>query len=140
MALLFHPSPGDILICDYHSTVGAEMRKRRPVVVLSPNFKSRSGLCSVVPLSTKAPPTVMPYHHQLTIQPPLPAPYDSAVCWVKGDMFGTVSFERLELVRAEKKVMGKRTYLKPSVSAGDLQAIYCCVLQGLGLGRLTPHV
>jgi len=140
MALLFHPTPGDIIVCDFRGSVGAEMTKRRPVVVVSPNFKSRTGLCCVVPLSTTAPGQIADYHYQLTLAPPLPPPFDSLQMWVKGDMLSTVSFERLDLLRTERKYLGRREYAKCRVPTEALPEIYRAVLNGLGLGRLTPHL
>lgn len=140
MALLFHPAPGDIVVCDFHGSVGAEMTKRRPVVVISPNFKSRTGLCCVVPLGTTAPEPVAAYHYLLTLKPTLPVPFDSPEMWVKGDMLATVSFQRLDLLRTERRRLGKREYAKCRVSGDALPEIYRSVLNGLGLGRLTPHL
>jgi uncharacterized protein YifN (PemK superfamily) len=55
MPLTYHPETGTILICDYNLGGGfiePEMVKRRPVVVISPRFRHRDWLCTVVPLST----------------------------------------------------------------------------------------
>ena len=139
MPLIFQPTPGAILVCDYSGSVQPEMTKLRPVVVLSPKFKNRHDLCAVVPLSTSAPNPIEAYHYELTLNPPLPAPFDSPQMWVKGDMMATVSHQRLDLVRTGR-VMGKRTYVNRLVPQQDLQAIYAAVLHGLGLGRLTPHL
>jgi uncharacterized protein YifN (PemK superfamily) len=140
MAILFHPHPGTILICDFRGSEGAEMRKIRPVVVVSPVFKRRTSLCAVVPLSTTRPVHVEAYHHLLMLDPTLPAPFDSPEMWAKADMLMTVSYDRLDRFRLGRNAVGKRIYGIRTVRRGDLDAIYCAMLNGLGLGRLTPYL
>jgi hypothetical protein len=60
--------------------------------------------------------------------------------WVKGDMLATVGFHRLELIRAGKDHEGKRKYLKRRLNPDDLRKVYCAVLNGLGMGSLTPYL
>ena len=84
-----------------------EMVKRRPAIVVSPRLRGRSGLCTIVPLSTTPPAREQKYHCLLELNPPLPRPFDAEVCWVKGDMLYTVSFARLNLPH-EKDAHGKR--------------------------------
>ncbi len=36
--------------------------------------------------------------------------------------------------------MGARIYMTRQLSKVDLEAVYRAVLNGLGLGRLTPHI
>lgn len=96
MPILFQPNPGMILVCDYRGSVFPEMQKVRPVVVVSPTFKHRPKLCAVVPLSTTPPNPVENYHLLLTLDPPLPHPFDSPEVWVKADMLSTVSHDRLD--------------------------------------------
>ena len=92
MAIKEHPVPGTIVLCDFGdpkkggSFRPPEMIKRRPVVVVSPKIARRSGLCTVVCLSTTAPDPVLPFHRAITIDPPLPAPRERGVNWIKGDM------------------------------------------------------
>jgi uncharacterized protein YifN (PemK superfamily) len=83
---------------------------------------------------------VAAYHYLLTLNPTLPVLFDSAEMWVKGDMLATVSFQRLDLLRTERRHLGKREYAKCRVSSDVLPEIYRSVLNGLGLGRLTPHL
>jgi mRNA interferase MazF len=140
MALTFHPEPGTVLVCDFHGCVGAEMNKRRPVLVISPKLKHRTGLCTIVPLSTTEPRVVQPYHLRIEFNPVLPPPFDSPEMWVKGDMVASVAFQRLELIRTQRMANGKREYLTAQISGNDLSAVYRALLNGLGLARLTPHL
>lgn len=140
MPILFQPNAGMILVCDYRGSVFPEMQKVRPVVVVSPAFKRRPKLCAVVPLSTTDPDPVENYHLLLTLDPPLPRPFDSSQVWVKADMISTVSHDRLDRLRAGRNAAGQRTYTMRRVSAADLAAINAAMLEGLGLGRLTPHL
>lgn len=140
MTLRFHPDPGTVVICDFDGLKQPEMTKRRPVVVISPRFRNRDDLCAVVPLSTTDPRKVCPYHHQLSFDPPLPAPYDKAMMWVKADMIYTVGFHRLFLPFMGKDQNGDRVYDVRHVTEADLQSIRQCVLHGLGLSTLTAHL
>lgn len=139
MALNFHPTPGTIVICDFIGLKAPEMLKKRPVVILSPKFKGRNGLASIVPLSTTAPTAVAAYHYQLTVAPTLPPPYDSPQMWVKGDMVYTLSTDRMSLPFLGKDGSGKRQYIQRQVDAADFAEIQRCVLNGLGMGALTIH-
>jgi uncharacterized protein YifN (PemK superfamily) len=140
MPITFNPVLGTILLCDYTGCVPPEMEKTRPVVVISPAFKGRYKLATVVALSTTAPDPVQSYHYQLTLNPPLPAPFHSPQMWVKGDMVLTASYDRLDRFRMGKNPNGTRIYSIFHVQGGDLQEIQKAVLNGLGLGRLTPHI
>lgn len=138
MPLNFNPPPGLILVCDYNTGFREpEMVKRRPVVVISPRLRQRSGLCTVVPLSGTPPDHEQDYHCCLEMKPLLPKPWDSKWFWVKGDMIATVAFSRLELVRGPKDFEGKRKYINQNVGAKNLFLIQKCVLCALGLSRLT---
>lgn len=140
MAINYHPEPGTILICDYHGFIEPEMIKRRAVVVLSPRLRGRHNLCTVVPLSTTEPDTMMKYHHKLCFDTPLPAPYDSEFKWVKGDMFSTVAFSRLFLPIAGKDEAGKRIYDVRVLDKADFKKVQQCVLYAIGLGLLTEYL
>ena len=107
MSIQFHPEPGTILICDFKGLNAPEMTKRRPVIVISPRFKHRTKLCTVVPLSTTVPSKIEPYHYKLNITPPLPEPYDANHAWVKADMLYTVAFDRLFLPFNKKTLQEK---------------------------------
>lgn len=132
MPLPFNPMPGTIVICDFRGFVPPEMVKRRPAIVVSPRFRGRGNLCTIVPMSTTPPRRVEAYHHLLNMSPPLPRPFDSDVCWVKADMLYTVSYDRLDLPH-EKDGCGKRVYITRIISANDLQKVRQCILCGLGL-------
>lgn len=140
MPIQFHPRPGTILICDYRGSIYPEMGKVRPVVVISPAFKRRFGLATVVALSTTAPDPVENYHYEFDLDPPLPAPFDSPRMWVKGDMVLTASHDRLDRIKFGRNAAGQRVYGVRFVTDGALREIRKAVLNGLGLGCLTPHL
>ena len=133
MGINFHPAQGTILICDFGMLKTPEIVKRRPVIVVSPNFKNRDNVCTVVPLSKSAPNRVMPYHHKLFFDPLLPAPYINEFSWVLGDMLYTVSFERLKQFFLEKGTNGKRIYDNRVLKKTDIDDVINCVKNGLGL-------
>ena len=140
MPLAFHPRPGSILLCDYTTGfIVPEMVKRRPVVVVSPRLRQRSGLCSVAPLSATPPHPVRRYHCEL-ILPPLPKPWRSNRCWVKADMLATVSFQRLDRIRIAKDRWGQRAYYDHTLSVEEIVRVRACVLHGLGMGDLIRHL
>ncbi|MBV9520992.1 MAG: type II toxin-antitoxin system PemK/MazF family toxin [Hyphomicrobiales bacterium] len=132
MPLKFHPEPGTILVCDFTGLREPEMTKTRPVVVISPRLKRRNDLLAIVPLSTTPPRAVTSYQCELTLDPPLPRPFDSPSMWVKADMIYTVAFHRLELIRTERDHTGKRKYLTRRIPDNDLRRVRHCVLAGLG--------
>jgi len=67
VAIIFHPRPGQILLCDFsHGFQEPEMVKsNRPVVILTSPIVGRENLVTILALSTKAPTKVMPYHYQI---------------------------------------------------------------------------
>jgi mRNA interferase MazF len=140
MPVNFNPVAGTILVCDYKGNIPPEMDKVRPVVVVSPAFKNRYKLATVVALSTSPPTPIQAYHFEFTLDPPLPPPFDSPTMWVKGDMLFTASYDRLDRFRLGKNSAGIRTYGIRQVPNGILPEIHKAVLNGLGLGRLTPHL
>lgn len=141
MALQYHPKTGTIVICDYNTGfIEPEMRKRRLAMVVSPQFKRRNNLCTVVPFSTTPPTIIMPYHYLLQLNPTLPPPYNSTDQWVKADMLATVSFTRLNLPHSGKGADGKRQYIKKVITGPDFKSIQRCVLSAVGLNNLTQHV
>lgn len=130
MPINFHPEPGTILICDYGSGfIVPEMVKARPVVVISPRFRHRTGLCAVVPLSSTEPEPILPYHHQLApgAYPPARGPM-----WAKCDMVASVSLGRLDRVKIRPQG-GARQYVTYQMPAADLAAILQGVKAALGL-------
>jgi uncharacterized protein YifN (PemK superfamily) len=140
MAIQFHPNQGTIVICDFNGFVPPEMVKRRPAIVVSPRFRTRNGLCTVVPLSTTPPSEIAPYHFQLHVTPVLPKPYASNFHWVKADMLYTVSFNRLSLPFDGKDASGNRNYDLRVIDEADLLKIQACMLHALGLSRLTDSL
>lgn len=140
MAIRFHPDPGSIVICDFHGLTHPEIQKRRPVVVMCPRFRSRFNICTVIPFSTTPPNPAESYHVRLVMDPPLPEPYSSQFQWVKADMIYAVSFDRLFLFGAGKAQSGQRQYHSRRVSDEDFKAIQACMLNGLGLASLVPHL
>ena len=141
MPLKFHPKTGTIVICDYNTGFQPpEMNKRRPSIVVSPQFKKRNNLCTVVPFSTTPPNPVMPYHYKLILNPTLPPPYNSKEQWVKADMLATVSFNRLTLPFSGKGAGGKRQYIKKVISGHDFESIQKCILNAIGLNNLTQYI
>ena len=93
----------------------------------------------MVPLSTTRPAPVEPFHHRLDPQS-LPARYARAETWAKCDMLCTVSFDRLDRVRAGRNPDGSRRYVVHRVLPEDLLAIRRGVLAALGLQALIPHL
>jgi mRNA interferase MazF len=140
MAIQFHPEPGTIVICDFDGLKAPEITKRRPAIVMSPRFRNRGNLCTVVPLSTTAPQPVMPYHFRLYMEQQLPYPFAADMHWIKADMVYTVSFERLFLPFAGKDELGRRVYDVRVIEPNELVAIRRCLLHGLGLSALTEHL
>ncbi|MCA1795132.1 MAG: type II toxin-antitoxin system PemK/MazF family toxin [Desulfotignum sp.] len=141
MPLKFHPKTGTIVICDYNTGFSPpEMVKRRPAIVMSPQFKRRDGLCTIVPFSTTPPDPIMPYHYLLALNPTLPPPYNCSQQWVKGDMLATVSFKRLSLPHSGKGANGKRQYIKIVIKGEEFKSIQRCILNAIGLNSLTQHI
>ncbi len=133
MALPIHPETGAILRCNYATGFKPpEMVKHRPVIVISPRLRARNGLCTVVPMSCTPPQKPMPYHCEITLPHPLPAPFDSATCWVKADMLATVGFARLDRFHL-KDQYGKRKYLGYKISPEQLDEVKKCILHALGI-------
>ena len=54
MAITIHPRPGQILLCDFSQGFREPemVKSKRPVIVLTPAFKNRPELVTIVPLST----------------------------------------------------------------------------------------
>ena len=140
MAISYHPGQGTILLCDYQGNKSPEMDKKRPVIVLCNQIHARPNLCTVVPLSTTPPDSMMPYLFKLFTIPPLPEPYNSEFHWVKGDMINAVSFQRLSLPFLGKDNSGKRVYDIRVLNSADFRSVQQAVLNGLGLTSLTFHL
>lgn len=130
MPLQFHPATGTIVICDFGTGfVAPEMIKVRPVVIVSPRFRNRPGLCTVVPLSSTEPSPLELYHHPLSAgaYPPARGPM-----WAKCDMLSTVSLVRLDRIKV-RGIGGKREYVTFQMPLNDMAAILTGVRFALGL-------
>ena len=131
MSLPYFPHQGEILICDFDDlAVGAEMVKRRPVVVVSRHETHRRKLCTVVPISTTAPSPQRGWHH--------PIPHvtvtgwqANAPMWIKCDMLATVSFERLN--KPYLKTRTGRKHVTHRLADADIAAVAQCIRYYLGL-------
>lgn len=129
--LPYHPRRGEILICDFDDVArGAEMIKRRPVVVVSRHETHHRQLCTVVPLSTTSPDVPRSWHHAM--------PHLSVIGWIakapmwaKCDMVTTVSFERLR--KPYKKSRQGRHYVTHALHEDDLNAVLAGLRSYLGL-------
>ncbi len=131
MAIKYHPEPGTIVICDFKDFKAPEMTKKRPAIVVSPRFRDRPGLCTVVPCSTTRPTSIQPYHYELVLFPSLPAPYYTSRCWVKCDMLYAVSFSRLSMPSFGRDSQNSRMYDVRVVSQGEFRDIRQCVIEGI---------
>jgi mRNA interferase MazF len=140
MAIKIHPGLGAIVICDFAGLNEPEMTKRRLAVIVTPFIRVRPMLCTVVPLSTTAPLPRRDYNCELQVDPPLPAPYDSPLQWVKGDMVYTVSLDRISLPFSGKLENGKRVYDVRILTQDELTRVRRCMLFGLGIPQLTKHL
>jgi mRNA interferase MazF len=140
MPLSFHPSPGTLLVCDYTTGFRApEMVKRRPVVVISPRLRHRNNLVAVIPLSTTAPPSILPYHACIQLARPLPKPFDTPVMWAKTDMIATVGFDRLDRFRLPRTGAGRKYEIR-QLDDAQLLAVRKALLHGLGFEALIQHL
>ncbi|WP_458183732.1 type II toxin-antitoxin system PemK/MazF family toxin [Bradyrhizobium sp. 14AA] len=133
MTVIAHPVPGTIVRVDLNEGFREpEMRKRRPCIVLSPPLAGRDFMCTIVPLSTTAPRRPRDYHLKLTLDPPLPEPFENPEMWVKGDIVLTVAFHRLRLLFSGWN-SGQRVYDVRILDDGTLEKVRDCVRNGLGL-------
>lgn len=133
MTVVSHPEPGTIVRVDLSEGFRPpEMVKRRPAIVLSPPIPKRSMLCTIVPLSTTPPAPILDHHMRITLDPPLPKPYDSPTMWVKGDIVLTIAFHRLRLLFSRWDG-GQRVYDVRILDPATFDAVRVCVRAGLGL-------
>jgi uncharacterized protein YifN (PemK superfamily) len=142
MPIHYQVPPGTVLLCDY--SMGGfrepEMVKKRPAVVISPRLRGRDNLSTVVPLSGTAPKRAVPYQCWIEMPQPLPAPWDAEGYWAKADMLATVGLRRLDLFRTGRDQEGKRKYLRPRIPDHELRRVRACVLNALGMPRLTDYL
>jgi mRNA interferase MazF len=131
--LPFHPSPGDILICDY--TTGfrpPEMVKRRLCVVISPKLKRRTDLASVVPISQTCPDPTEPWHHRIEL---ISQSWGDGPRWIACDMIATVAYHRLSRPHFRHLVTDSRVFERLRLSQGDLTSVQHGIMIALGLGN-----
>jgi uncharacterized protein YifN (PemK superfamily) len=145
MPITIHPSPGQILLCDFSQGFREPemVKSKRPVIVLTGVSRSRPNLVTVVPLSTKEPDPIMPYHYQLPRNcMPQIGRFQDSDSWVKGDLLYTVGFHRLDLIRLGKRDpnTGQRIYYRNRLSRDRMREIYSSVLHGLNLGHLSEYI
>lgn len=145
MAITFHPSAGQILLCDFSDGFRAPemVKSERPVLVLTPAIKGRANLVTILALSTSCPSPIMPYHYKLPkASMPQLGRFQEKDTWVKADMIYTVGFHRLDLIRLGKRDVntGKRLYYRKKLGREQMTEIYKCMLHGLNLGQLGKHL
>lgn len=131
MTLHFHPERGTILTCDFHGLIVPEIVKVRPVVIVSPRPRKKSGLCTLVPLSTTPPKDILPCHYKIILSQPLSPKWEELELWAKCDLLYTMSFERLD--RFYSKINGQRKYYDRKISEEHTANIMNSIRSYLGL-------
>lgn len=129
--LPYYPHQGEIVVCGFDdASPGAEMVKRRPVVIVSRHETHDRRLCTVVPLSTTAPHPVRSWHHAL---PHLIVSgwQASGPMWAKCDMLATVSFERLN--KPYVRTRSGRNYITHKLDPADLAAVLAGIRAYIGV-------
>jgi uncharacterized protein YifN (PemK superfamily) len=143
MPITIHPKVGQIVMCDFSAGFKVpEMIKKRPVLVLTPAYKGHNGLVTVTPLSTVKPDPIEAYHYLIPkASMPQLGHFQTDETWLKGDMIYTVGFHRLDLIKLGKRGSdGKREYFTQRLGREQMKAIYECILHGLNLSHLAPHI
>ncbi len=131
------------MLCDFSQGFKEpEMVKAsRPVIILSGHIAGRQSLVTVVACSTVEPDVVRSHHYKLPNRSmPKTKHFMGRDTWVKGDMVYTVAFHRLEAVCLGKGAGGKRIYFNDKLGKEQMNEIYKCVLNGIGMGFLSQHV
>lgn len=132
MAVLFQPSPGTILHCDYRGFIVPEMVKARQVVVLW-KHKHSAKLVYVLPLST-TPPHAPELAFRLQRMPlPREGQDQNTPIWVKCDMVSTVSTDRLTMPVNRASRRRSSGPININISVPDLVAIRAVVVRALKL-------
>lgn len=147
MPLQYPPQIGDVLLCDYPqwTELGdleqGEMQKRRLVVVLHNRLPKRSGLVTVVPLSTSAPHKDIKYQCKIVFECSPPPPFEGLIKWAKADMINTVSYARLSLPYDGKcSETRRRKYVKIRLTKNQMLDIRTCLCIALGMESLTKYL
>lgn len=129
MPIHFNPDPGSLLQCDftlYANPQEPEIGKARPVIVVS---RPSNGLSIVVPLSTKRPAVLQPWHVEMD-HSPWPSHLRNQ-CWAKCDFLLTVADWRLDRYYRRDQY-GNRKYLPFKATVANLEAIKKGILAALG--------
>ncbi len=144
MAVIFHPKPGQILLCDFEPGFKEPemVKKKRPVVVLTGAIQGRSNLVTIVALSHTEPKPPLLYHYKIPkASLPMVGKFQDDDSWLKGDMIYTVGFHRLNLIQLGKRGGdGKRLYFNNRLGREQMKMIYQCVMHGLNLSYLSKYV
>jgi|ERR1035437_6036159 uncharacterized protein YifN (PemK superfamily) len=123
MPILFNPSRGQILMCDFRGFIRPEMQKIRHCIVVSP--ERRSGTCIVVSLSTSAPTTEEAHHYKISRNV-----YQCLECgvdvWAKADMLTHAAFARLDRPKEHGRFASRH------LNSADLQGVINAVLAAIG--------
>ena len=144
MAIIYHPRPGQILLCDFAPGFKEPemVKEKRPVVILTGAIKGRANLVTVVPLSHSEPSPPQLYHYKIPKSSlPMLGNFQDSNSWLKGDMIYTVGFHRLTLIRlGVKGPDGKRVNFKKRLGLEQMKSIYQCVMHGLNLSKLAAYI
>lgn len=144
MPISIYPKPGQIILCNFSEGFKEPemVKNKRPVIVVSSALNGYTKLVTIVPLSTVKPNPVQPFHYLLPKQSmPMLGYFQQYESWVKGDMLYTVAFHRLELIQlGTRNSMGKRNYFQNRLGREQMKEIYKCILYGLNLSKLVPHL
>lgn len=130
MPINYHPRAGQILVCNLDGFQEPEMVKTRPVIVISPKLPHRSGIATIVPISTTAPRHDLPFVVRLS-KNYHPQAQDDLPCWAKCDMVLNLGVYRLNGFK-----LGRRKWTSPQLTGQDLNAVKNGVIHSLGMGHL----
>lgn len=134
MTLHFQPHFGQTLICDFPSEFRQpEMIKRRPVICISPKFRNRYGIATVVPLSTTEPTVTSGYCVEINLETIIYPKFNSLKCWAKCDMLYSLSYSRLSVPYMGKDSSGKRVSNSIILDSGTMCDVLTGVLAGMGV-------
>lgn len=134
MPLQYHPRAGQILVCDFRGFEVPEMVKARPIMIISPKLPYRSGIVTVVPISTTQPRHALPFVVRLS-RNYHPAEPDDLPCWAKCDMVMNLGLHRLDGFK-----IGRREWASPQASGDDLAMVRTGMIHGLGMGHLLNGI
>lgn len=142
MSISYHPKVGQILMCDFsRGFKPPEMIKKRPVVVLAVPTRKQN-VVTVVALSSTPPNPKENFHFFIDKKylPKINFFMRTSGSWCKGNMIYSVAFHRLDLIKIDKDINGKRIYFTQCLGRDAMQEIYSCVLCALNLGNLKNYL